>query len=166
MTESSGSQQLDHRHSPRYTCAGQAEISQEGKRITWGRLTDISRGGCYIETERPLPCGADTQLRLTVAGASLDICAKVAGNTPLFGMGMQFVALSPEQDAKLAQIVNSIAASQAPAGQQAQPSQPQSTTVQITREAAPAILAMIIKKINEKGVLTRQDLIDIVKVNK
>jgi hypothetical protein len=129
-------------------------------------LTDISRGGCYIETERPLPCGADTQLRLTVAGASLDICAKVAGNTPLFGMGMQFVALSPEQDAKLAQIVNSIAASQAPAGQQAQPSQPQSTTVQITREAAPAILAMIIKKINEKGVLTRQDLIDIVKVNK
>jgi hypothetical protein len=166
MTESSGSQQLDHRHSPRYACTGEAEIFQEGKRVAWGKLTDISRSGCYIETERPLPCGADTQLRLTVAGALLEFCATVAGSTPLVGMGMGFVALSPEQDAKLAQIIKSIAASLSPAGQQAQPSPPHSATVQITREAAPAILAMIIKKINEKGIVTRQDLIDIVNVNK
>jgi hypothetical protein len=38
--------------------------------------------------------------------------------------------------------------------------------VGITREAAPDILAIIIKRINEKGVLTKQDLLDIVKANR
>jgi len=48
---------------------------------------------------------------------------------------------------------------------QAERTQP-NIVFRITREAAPDILATIIKRINEKGALTRQDLLDIVKSQK
>jgi hypothetical protein len=80
------------------------------------------------------------------------------------GMGMQFMAVSQEQKSKLAQILRTITATNiSPSKQQAENSQPSALPVRITREAAPDILAKIIKLINRKGVLTRQELVDIVK---
>jgi PilZ domain len=167
MAEISDSEQLNRRLSPRYPCMGAAEILQSGKRWGWGKVSDISRCGCYIETDHPLPNGTEAQLRLTIADMLLDICAKVVSTTPVVGMGMEFTAVPDEQENKFAQILHKITATDlSPAVQQAGHPQPRSATIEITKEAAPGILAKIIKRINEKGVLTRQELIDIVKANK
>lgn len=156
-------------HFPRYPCAGAAEIFQSGKRCGWGKCTDISRVGCYIETQYPLPVGTEAQLHLTFARTLLDIGAKVIWATPQVGMGMCLILVSPEADKKLAQIIEEATAtgrSSAVQVQQAERSAPSSAPVQITREAAPGILAKIIKQINEKGILTKQDLIEIVRTTK
>jgi hypothetical protein len=126
-------------------------------------VNEISHGGCYIEIVQLLSIGTEAQLRLTIADALLDIGAKVVSNHPGMGMGMEFMAVSQEQESKLEQIVRSTTAAESPAARQTKHSPPSATPIPITREAAPGILAKIIQQINEKGVLTRQELVEIVK---
>jgi hypothetical protein len=145
---------------------GAVEILQSGKRYGWGRVSDISLGGCFIETDRPLPSSTEAQLRLTIANVLLEICAKAVFATPLVGMGMEFKAVPQEQENKLSQIIEKVTATEpSPALplQQAERPQPNSATVRITREAAPDILAKIINRVSEKGVVTKQEILDIVK---
>jgi hypothetical protein len=111
-----------------------------------------------------LPVGAEAQLRLTIADILLSIGANAVAATPLVGMGMEFVGMTPEQENRLAQIMEEVTATDpSPALQQAERSEPNTATVRITREAAPDILAKILKLVNEKEVLTRQEILDIVK---
>lgn len=92
----------------------------------------------------------------------MNIAATVISVDSGIGMGMEFVAVSKEQENKLEQIVRYISAAESATAQQGEDSQPDATAVQIPHEAAPDILAKMIKLINEKGVLTRRDLYDIV----
>jgi hypothetical protein len=166
MDERLNLQLLEHRRFPRYPCRGAAEILQSGRHSGQGTVSKISRGGCYIETARPLPLGTEVQLRLTVADIGLYIGAKVAC-TDLVGMGMEFMVVPPEQGNKLAQTIEKVTGTDfSPAVLQAERTQPNTMAFRITREVAPDILAEIIKRINEKGVLTRQELLDIVKANR
>jgi hypothetical protein len=165
MDERLNLQLLEHRRFPRYPCRGAAEILQSGRHSGQGTVSKISRGGCYIETARPLPLGTEVQLRLTVADIGLYIGAKVAC-TDLVGMGMDFMVVPPEQGNKLAQTIEKVTGTDfLPAVMQAERGEP-NTVFRITQKAAPDILAEIIKRINEKGVLTRQELLDIVKANR
>lgn len=157
----------ERRRFPRYHCTGAAEVLQSGKRWGWGKVTDISRVGCYIETDHPLLVGTEAQLRLMIADISLDIGVKVISSTPYFGTGLDFLAVTPELDNTLAQIIDKVSGiALSHSVVQAELPQINSETIQVTREAAPDILAKIIKQINENGVLTRQELLDIVKANK
>jgi PilZ domain-containing protein len=151
---------------PRHPCTGGVEILQNGSHFGWGKVSDLSRCGCYLETTYPLPVGTELQLRLTIAGTLLDIGARVVWITPQVGMGMCFVVISQEEDRKLAQIIEEVTAiGHSPAVQQAEQLQPGGATLRITREAESDILAKIIKRVYEKGSLTKQELIDIVKAN-
>jgi hypothetical protein len=155
------------RDDPRYPCDGAAEIFQNGRCCGWGKLNDISRGGCYLETVYPMVAGTEARLRITIAGSVLEVDARVVWTTPQVGMGMYFVVDSPEEANNLAQIVEEVAGKvRPPAVREAELPQPTASTVRITREAAPEILAKIIKRINEKGVVTRQELIEMVKAPK
>jgi len=98
----------DRRRFPRYPCTGQAEILQKGKRWGWGKVSDISRGGCYIETMHPLSTGTEAQIRLTIAGILLEIVGNVVSSDPMFGMGMDFVVVPTEQWNKLPQIIEKV----------------------------------------------------------
>jgi len=157
------SEKVNRRQSQRFSCTGAAEISQQGSRWGWGRVNDLSTIVCYIEIVHLLPVGSDAQLRLTIADISVDLAAKVVSNDLGIGMGMEFVAATPEQLNKLAQIVSRVSTTESPTARQTENSPPGPTPVRITREAAPVILAKIVKRINENGVLTRQDLLEIVR---
>jgi hypothetical protein len=166
MNEGLNLQLSERRRFPRYPCTGTAEILQSGRHSGRGTVSKISRGGCYIETTQPMPRGTEVQLRLTIADTALYIGAKVACTDPRGGMGMEFMVVPPTQKNNLAQIIEEITVSDPSfAVLQAERTQP-NIVFRITREAAPDILATIIKRINEKGALTRQDLLDIVKSQK
>ena len=124
-------------------------------------MKGVSRGGCCIETTQLLPPGTEVQLRLIIADTALYTSAKVVVTDPLVGMGMDFMVVPPEQGNKLAQIIEKIAATDLVVLQADR--MPPNTVFRITRETAPDILAKIVELINEKGVLTRQELRDIVK---
>jgi hypothetical protein len=108
MADSSDIFFLDRRRFPRYPCTGAAEILQNGKSWGFGTVSDISLGGCYIETMHPLPTGAEAQLRLTIAGVLLEICANVVSSDPMYGMGMNFVVVPTEQWNMLPQIIEKV----------------------------------------------------------
>lgn len=78
-------------------------------------------------------------------------------------MGMKFIAPSQDQEVTLTHIVTSIASAKSLSSQQNDHPPASTAPAQITREAAPDILVKVIKHVNEKGLLTRQDLIDIVR---
>ncbi len=121
MGGSSETHFTDRRHFPRYPCKGSAEILQSGKPWGWGAVSDISCGGCYIETMHPLPAGTEAQLRLSIAGIFLDICARVVSSDPMFGMGMGFLVAPTEQMDRLPQIIEKITdAVPSPVAQQAE----------------------------------------------
>lgn len=90
MRETSNTGSLGRRRFP-YPCTRIAEILQSGKSWEWGKVCNVRRSGCYVETVHPLPTGAKAQLRLTISGVSLEICAKVVSSHPMFGMEMDFV---------------------------------------------------------------------------
>jgi PilZ domain-containing protein len=160
-------EELRCRDDHRYPCEGAAEIFQNGRCCGWGKLNDISRGGCYLETVYPMVAGTEARLRITIAGSVLEVDARVVWTTPQVGMGMFFVIETEEEARNLAQIVDEVAGiSRPPAMEPASQTEPASATVRITREAAPEILAKIIQRINEKGVVTRQELIEMVKATK
>lgn len=100
----------ERRRFPRYFCVGSVEILQSGRLWGWGRVDEISRCGCYIDTNHPLPSGTQAQLRLTIAETSLDVCANVVCTIPQVGMGMDFLVETPEQRTKLTQIVEEVKA--------------------------------------------------------
>ena len=88
---------LERRKHPRYPVnGGGAEIRQQGvdSRI-WARLTDISLGGCYLETMSPMPVLTYINLGLILEEQHLNAKGQVVVSHPNFGMGIQFIDLSP-----------------------------------------------------------------------
>jgi len=148
----------------RHPCAGVVDILQNGKRTGWGKVTDISLTGCYIETVHPFSPGASVGLRLTVAGSQLEVGAKVVWTTPQVGMGLAFLVQSAAEGRTIAEINEDIASTYAmPAVQTATDPQVGGSAIHVTNDAAPDLLPKIIQHINEKGAMTRQELIDLVK---
>jgi PilZ domain len=146
----------------RTPCTGTVEMLQNGNPCGWGKVNDISLCGCYLESVHPLPVGTEVQLRLTVAGSLLEIGARVVGTTPQVGMAMYFTFVSPEQEGELAQIIEEVSAiGHSSAVRQAGPPQPGKAAVRISRDAE--LLAKIAKRIDQKGVLTKQEFFDMLK---
>jgi Tfp pilus assembly protein PilZ len=159
-------QQLSCRDYHRYPCEGAAEIFQNDGRCGYGKLNGISRGGCYLETVHPMVAGTEARLRITIAGTVLEVDARVVWTTPQVGMGMHFVVDSPEEANNLAQIVDEVAEKARPTETvHAALPEPESEALWITREAAPEVLTKVIQRMNEAGVVTRQELIAMVKVS-
>jgi hypothetical protein len=52
---------------PRYKCEGSAEFRSEGSTVrTWATVTDLSRGGCYVEMQATSP--VDTKVNMAIEG--------------------------------------------------------------------------------------------------
>ena len=61
------------------------------------KLTDLSVGGCYVETESPFPEGSGVTLALKAEGVETQAVGRVRVMHPGFGMGIEFAARTPEQ---------------------------------------------------------------------
>jgi hypothetical protein len=153
----------NRRHHLRRCCTGGAEIFQNGSRWGWGSVNEISRGGCYIELIHLLPIGTPILLKLSITDLSLEITARVASNDPSTGMGMEFLALTPEQESTLVEMLTRLEEDHSQVMVDRRLEDPAPTTVRISQQSAPKILARVIEHINEKGVLSRQELVAIVK---
>jgi len=83
------------RQSPRAPLATQVQC-QECMSLAFSR--DISVGGLFIETKQPLPIGSSVSLRFHLDDPSAVIVAsaEVTYHVANFGMGVQFVEISPE----------------------------------------------------------------------
>jgi len=83
----------DRRRFQRYTCDIGAAIQGDNGTRVWARCTDISRGGCYLETMSPMPVGAT----LTLLLEEIESKATVTTSHPGVGMGLKFLSAKAPQ---------------------------------------------------------------------
>lgn len=85
--------QPERRHFERYKCdLGALVVAADSKRL-WARCSDISLGGCYLETWSPLPLGTNFHLELE----GVAITAAVCTYHPNVGMGVRFIEVTVPQ---------------------------------------------------------------------
>jgi DNA-binding response OmpR family regulator len=75
----------------------QEALPEEPEAVSHCKLTDLSLGGCYVETESPFPQSAAVDLCLKAAGMEIHTEGLVRVMHPTHGMGIEFPARTDEQ---------------------------------------------------------------------
>lgn len=90
--------------------AGRAQQTQpaEPQSISHCTLTDLSLGGCYIETEAPFPEHTEVMLCLKVGGMELQAHGVVRVMHGGFGMGVEFASGTPQQREEVENFIHSM----------------------------------------------------------
>jgi FixJ family two-component response regulator len=70
------------------------------------RLTDLSLGGCYVETESPVPEHSLVQISLTANDVEASAEGTVRVMHPNFGMGIEFSSQTSEEQSQVEDILN------------------------------------------------------------
>jgi len=93
----------DRRIHPRYEFTAAVEViaAESGARIET-RVRDLSQQGCYVDTNKPLPLGTVTDVRITKGTQLFEACGRVVYSRVGKGMGLVFTAIEPEQRGTLA----------------------------------------------------------------
>lgn len=55
---------VDRRRYPRVKCSISVELQREGQPVIWGKASDLSLGGCFVEMPIPLP--VDTRFAIAI----------------------------------------------------------------------------------------------------
>ncbi len=89
----------DRRYTIRYPFAADAELidMETGRQVT-GVTSDISLGGCFVCTSKPMLANARARMRLTRKGQVLETLAIVRIVKPRIGLGIEFFDLEPPND--------------------------------------------------------------------
>jgi c-di-GMP-binding flagellar brake protein YcgR len=100
---------IERRQNPRFKVSVPVEIHSETSAAPLHCATsDLSLGGCYIESMYPFPAGTCLDLKLDASG-SLVISAKVVTCDPQFGNGIVFLRIRPEDRTTLIKFLNQVA---------------------------------------------------------
>jgi hypothetical protein len=88
----------ERRTYPRYHFTAAAEALDQGQRTRMNaRTSDISKGGCYVDTFSPFPLKTTVKLRLTSERSAFLADATVVSSKIGMGMGLQFTSIDPQQ---------------------------------------------------------------------
>src|SRR6266850_440769 len=95
--------EADRRTHPRYEFTAAVEViaAESGARIET-RVRDLSQQGCYVDTNKPLPLGTVTDVRITKGTQLFEARGRVVYTRVGKGMGLVFTAIEPEQRGTLA----------------------------------------------------------------
>lgn len=105
----------ERRHSPRFSCAGHAQIiclPSDGIFLP-GTIRDLSLGGCHIQTISPFECGARAEVLMRVNTSSFRAVGQVRAIRDRCGFGMEFLLLSASGHDSLAELITQLARLQA-----------------------------------------------------
>jgi hypothetical protein len=96
----------DRRSRKRVSCFADAELDGlDVSRRLQVRLADLSTTGAFVDVRTVLPPGTQTMLTFTVEGRTISTPVEVRYSMPAFGMGVRFLALTPDDLAFIQQVV-------------------------------------------------------------
>jgi hypothetical protein len=91
-------QVTERRTDPRHSFTATVEaFDTVAKLRVKGRTSDLSRGGCYVDTISPFGIGTLAKVRITRDNKTFDVEARVVYSQASMGMGLMFTALLPEK---------------------------------------------------------------------
>lgn len=95
---SAGAAAQERRTNARYTFSASAEaVHLAADTRLNGRVSDLSRGGCYVDTINPSPVGAEIKIRIVKDNATFEANARVLYSTSGMGMGLAFTQVDEER---------------------------------------------------------------------
>jgi hypothetical protein len=102
----------ERRAHPRNRCSLSVELHPaSGESRAWGRVSDISVGGCFVEMQSPFKAGTQVRLALWIQEKKLWILGKVADSRLGSGVGIQFIEMKNEDRTELNRFVDSLSSS-------------------------------------------------------
>ncbi len=97
----------DRRRFPRIHCDGDALFRRDGAdTFDSGELKFLSEDGCYIQTNKTAPALSQVVVSVKVEDLEVEAIGEVHGLQPGFGMGLNFVVMTPEQRSLLQEWVS------------------------------------------------------------
>jgi hypothetical protein len=99
----------ERRQYPRYACHGDAEIYAQGTEFAQrAKLTDLSRGGCFVELLPAITQETKITLVLQIWQRKIRIEAVVKSVLPNFGLGIKFLHLEPKDLQQLDEVLDAL----------------------------------------------------------
>jgi len=96
----------DRRNRSRRPCCLGAEVYHEGSNVPHRcTLSDISTGGCYVETTEPFPKGTVLTILVRTHEFKLCVAGTVQSAHPGFGMGIHFKLTSDAERAQVKELI-------------------------------------------------------------
>lgn len=97
-SSSSGSSYSNPRTVPRYSFVAVADVTEPATQTCLhGRISEISRKGCYVDTLNPLPLGTLLKVVISRDLGTFASSGKVIYVQETFGMGVAFVDIAADQ---------------------------------------------------------------------
>ncbi|MGA7623559.1 MAG: PilZ domain-containing protein [Candidatus Acidiferrales bacterium] len=88
----------EHREVPRFTLIASIEVREpESDMRIKGRISEISRKGCYVDVLNTLPEGTLLDVHISRDQGAFETKGKIVYVQPGMGMGVAFVETAPEQ---------------------------------------------------------------------
>jgi hypothetical protein len=95
LTECDPHERRRHERYP-FTSAVEVVVRESQTRIQ-GRTSDLSRGGCFVDTTSAFPAGSTVTMRLTKDNRTFEADAEVVYSLAGMGMGVKFTSADTEQ---------------------------------------------------------------------
>lgn len=99
----------ERRKSARVRCDVSVELRPPGATLIWGKASDLSVGGCFVEMPAPLPLDSPLEIFLWLNQTKVRLQGSVASAAPGFGIGVRFLNVSPQDRELLASFVRVLA---------------------------------------------------------
>ena len=101
----------ERRHHPRHTLQVPMELHVEGsKNMLCVETSDLSRNGCYVRFENPLPVGLYMRGILWLDELPVQVAGRVVTRHPEYGNGIMFLHLQEASEKALANYVEAVIA--------------------------------------------------------
>jgi PilZ domain-containing protein len=90
---------VERRQSHRFPFTASTTVTEiSSKTRVQGRNSDLSLGGCYVDTLSPFPVGAIVQVTIEQQSMRFEAVATVVYAHVSLGMGLRFTKISPENE--------------------------------------------------------------------
>lgn len=155
--EFAGGRENDRRLHTRFPCSGQIELWGEGRPrdgAIVGLLTDISAGGCYVQTMSPMPQGTRVQAAIQIDDFSMQARGEVRTVHVDIGMGILFYELSDEGRARLDLLLDQLEQRLSQGSGYAPPSLGEAKEDIYADASRTYALTVLIELLEKKGVLS------------
>ncbi len=99
----------ERRQNPRRRCSLSVELhpaTQESR--IWGRVADVSLGGCFVEMSSPLKEGTKLRLALWIQERKIWVLSQVAGVRLGSGVGIEFLEMKDEDRDELKRYIDTL----------------------------------------------------------
>jgi len=148
-------QESDRRGTDRVQFTVTADIQEISSGVRFSaRTTDLSPGGCFVDTKIPFPMGTKVRVTLRKADKSFDAAGSVVYSQNGLGMGISFSDLAPRCSEELALWISELAGDQPPLDETMTP---QKGAIAPSKAGERALVVRLVRLLIGKGLLTEAE---------